>query len=626
MTRDVRQAVGRPDNSVFIKRCIIYGVVLALMLFAAPSIFEKLMATTAAQGILSAWYAVFVPITAIIMAFDLFKCWRRRWPLAYMDNYRRQAKENGYKTCPRCGAAFELRTRTRSYTAKVGEKITTTTYSDGSQSKNVEDIKGIRQSTEHYYICSSGSCSLEPDREYSQSHLPWKMGEIRTLVLCESRMSGEKKDKGSLPRASKSASSLTLSRLLAPFIAVVLVVVGVVLIMNYASWYDGEWTYVTADKQSDRSVEEYQNYLLSLDTEYFSWSFTYEKSPTTMMNYLAKFIKLDKMESYTVGGYNVEGGTIYDYRFEGDDAGTGIPDGWYTLTKLDGINVLIDEDNKTIYKEGTEFYDTYAPKLRELTHDKTVDSILEKTSGGEHAIYNGSVPLEYIQKDNSMVFAYLYSDDTNGNEFRAITTYPEEQMEERWFFYYRTDDYYPDDWEGFTYADDAAFSTDDELGKLMQKSFDDCGYINFYKGEEEVLRIRVDYFPDGYGFEIYDAVEGYDKGLEEDMFYRVNTTDKTLTKIENYDYSDEIKTDMPLSEHQDKYDFLLSIVPHTYIRSIIDMDKAEVRKESMGLKTIYEMKDENGNVTADMKLAFGKIGEVIHYTGENEYVQIELEY
>ena len=110
------------------------------------------------------------------------------------------------------------------------------------------------------------------------------------------------------------------------------------------------------------------------------------------------------------------------------------------------------------------------------------------------------------------------------------------------------------------------------------------------------------------------------------MFYRVNTSDKTLTKIENYDYSDEVKTEMPLSEHQDKYDFLLSIVPHTYIRRIIDMDKAEVRKESMGLKTIYEMKDENGNVTADMKLAFGKIGEVIHYTGENEYVQIELEY
>ena len=622
MTRDIKQAVGRPDNSVFIKRCIIYGAILAVMLFAAPSIFEKLLAGAAVQGILSAWYTIFVPITAIIMAIGLFKCWRRRWPMAYLDNYRRKAKENGYKTCPRCGAKIAVRTRQVSYNKKIGERHITTTHSDGSQSTRVEDITRKDTRTEEYYICSNSSCDLEPDRIYSQSHLPWKISEIRALVRSEGEISGKIKSS----RSSKSASSLTLSRLLAPFIAIVLVVVGVVLIMNYASWYDGEWTYVTADKQSDRSVEEYQNYLLSLDDEYFSWSFTYEKSPTTMMNYLAKFIKLDKMESYTVGGYNVEGGAVYDYLFEGYDAGTGLADGRYTLTKIDGINVLIDEENKTIYKEGTEFYDTYAPKLRELTHDKTVDSVLEKTTGGEHAIYNGSVPLEYILKDNSMVFAYLYSDDTNGNEFRAITTYPEEQMEERWFFYYRTDDYYPDDWEGFTYADDNAFNTDDELGKLMAKSFDDCGYVQYYKGEEEVLRIRVDYFPDGYGFEIYDAVEGYDKGLEEDMYYRVNTSDKTLTKIENYDYDDEVKTEMPLSEHQDKYDFLLSIVPHTYIRSIIDMDKAEKRKESVGLVTVYEMKDENGNVTADMKVTFGKIAEVNHYIGENEYVQIELEY
>ena len=160
----------------------------------------------------------------------------------------------------------------------------------------------------------------------------------------------------------------------------------------------------------------------------------------------------------------------------------------------------------------------------------------------------------------------------------------------------------------------------------MKESSDGSGSVAFCKNDEVVLGISVDYFPNGYDFEIEVAAEGHERGFEEDMVYRVNTTDKTLTKIENYDYSDEIKTDMPLSEHQDKYDFLLSIVPHTYIRRIIDMDKAEVRKESMGLKTIYEMKDENGNVTADMKLAFGKIGEVIHYTGDNEYVQIELEY
>ena len=83
---------------------------------------------------------------------------------------------------------------------------------------------------------------------------------------------------------------------------------------------------------------------------------------------------------------------------------------------------------------------------------------------------------------------------------------------------------------------------------------------------------------------------------------------------------------MPLSEHGDKYDFLLSIVPHAYIRSLIDMDKAETRRESIGLVKVYEMKDENGNVTADMKLMFGKIGEVNHYIAQDEYVKIELEY
>lgn len=418
--------------------------------------------------------------------------------------------------------------------------------------------------------------------------------------------------------------------MIAIILAVALVVVGVIVGANFNSYYKGEWTYATADKQSSRSAADYQNYLLSLDTEYKYWNVAYEKAPTTLWNYLIGFVNLDKAEGYSLGGYNVEGGNVYDYRFEGNDAGTGIPDGWYTLTKLDGINVLIDEDNETIYKEGTEFYDTYAPKLQALTHDSALGAILEKTKDGEHAM-SGSNDfwMEFIGKDNTMVYSYMLSDDEtkiSGDEFRAITTHPEEKTEERWIFSYGNSDYYPDDWEGFTYADDAAFSTDDELGKLMKESSDGSGSVAFFKNDEIVFGVSVDYFPNGYDFEIEVAAEGYERGFEEDMVYRVNTTEKTLTKYVD-DYGDLVDgTDMPLSEHQDKYDFLLSIVPHTYIRSLIDLDKAEKRKQDGGLVTVYEMKDENGNVTADMKLAFGKIGEVIHYTGENEHVQIELGY
>ena len=56
------------------------------------------------------------------------------------------------------------------------------------------------------------------------------------------------------------------------------------------------------------------------------------------------------------------------------------------------------------------------------------------------------------------------------------------------------------------------------------------------------------------------------------------------------------------------------------------MDSAEIKKENAGLTKIYTMKDENGSITAEMKVAFGKIGEVIHYISENEYAIIELGY
>ena len=643
MTRDVRQAVGRPDNSVFIRRCIIYGIILAVMLFAAPSIFAKIMVPIAANGMTTAWYAVFVPIAAAMMAFGLFRAWRRRWPLAYMHNYWKQSHENGYETCPRCGAKFVLKTRHVRYKAKIGERHITTTHSDGSQTTRVEDITEDRTREEFYHECSNSTCGMSPDRHaFSQSHLPWKTKEIHTLVNAEG-----------YGGSSKTPRDILLSRLLVPILALVIVVAGVVTVYSYANFHNSEWTYTTADKESSRSAEIYQNYLLSLDTENAGWHVTYEKSPTDMMNYLGNIFGKGKAVGYTLGCYTYEGNTALEYRFEGDDAGTGMPDGQYILAKYDGTDVLIDEDNELIYKKGTEFYDTYAPKLLALTHDKALGEILARTNGGEHALSGtNDFWMEFIRKDDTMVYSYMLEDDVtkiSGGEFRAVTLYPEDQVMDRWFFSYDESEYNPiDDLDGYMYSDQGLLSnntvdqssennddqskenntnqSDDELGKLIQKSFDDTGSVAFFKNDEIVFGVSVEYFPNGYNFEIEVAAEGYERGFEEDMVYRVNTTDKTLTKYAD-DHGDLVdETAMPLSEHQDKYDFLLSIVPHTYIRSLIDMDKAETRRESVGLVKVYEMKDENGKVTADMKLMFGKIAEVNHYTADDEYVKIELEY
>ncbi len=618
MRRDVKQAVGSPDNGAFIRRCILYGGILAAMWFGGPAVFDKLMVPMAASGMTVAWRVVFIPLAAAMMAIGLFRCWRRRWPLGYMNRYRREAKANGYETCPRCGAELVLKKRSRYRREKVGELVTTTTYTDGSKTVDRKDIHENVRHTEHYYQCTNSKCALEPDQHIGQSHLPWKKKEIACLVLNDSRLLGRK---------HPSARSILLSRLLVPILALVIIAGCAFSIYSYADTQDGEWTYVTADKEAARSAEEYQTYLMSLDAEHSYWHMTYEKEPTDMMSYLGQTFGRDKTIGYSMGGYNSESGRTFEYRFEGDDAGTGMPDGQYTLTTLDGIGVLIDDTNEKIYKQGTAFYDAYALKLLALSHDKALAAVMERVADGEHAM-SGSNDfwLEFIRKDQSMLYSYMLAKDESkisGGEFRAVTNYPEEHMRELWIFSYGDYEYSPD-LEDYVYSD-AAPAADDELSKLMAESSDGNGSYVLYRNEAETVEIDIDYLANGYEF-TFDLVTGEFKGFEQDVTYRVNTNVNTLTKIVTDEQYVETESDMPLAEYQEQFDFLLSIVPETYIRRIIDMDKAEEVKENAGLVTNYVMKDANGKVTAEMKLMFGKIGEVIHHTADGEYVKIELGY
>jgi len=618
MRRDVKQAVGKPDNGAFIRRCIVYGIILAVMWFAGPVVFDKLMVPMAASGMTVAWRVVFIPLAAAMMAIGLFRCWRRRWPLGYMNQYRREAKDNGYETCPRCGSPLILKQRTRYSREKVGEEVTTTTYSDGSKSVDRKDMYASVGHKEHYYQCANSKCALEPDQHISQSHLPWKTKEIRCLVTNDASLLGRK---------HPSARSILLSRLLVPILALVIIAACAFSIYSYADTQDGEWTYVTADKEPDRSAEDYQSYLLSLDTENPYWYMTYEKEPTDMLSYLGQTFGQDKTVGYSMGCYNSEEGNTYEYRFEGYDAGTGVPDGRYTLTILDGVRVLIDDTNEKIYKEETAFYKAYAPKLLTLSHDRALTAVLGRVAGGEHAL-SGSNDfwLEFIRKDDSMLYSYMLAKDVSqisGGEFRLVTNYPEEHMRELWIFSYNDYEYTPD-LEDYVYSD-AAPAADDELGKLMEESSDGNGSYTLYRNETETVEIDIDYLANGYEF-TFDLVTGEFKGFEQDVTYRVNTNVNTLTKIVTDEQYVETESDMPLAEYQEQFDFLLSIVPETYIRGIIDMDKAEETKENAGLVTNYVMKDANGKVTAEMKLMFGKIGEVIHHTADGEYVKIELGY
>ena len=454
MTRKVREAVGCPDNGFFIKKCIIYAILLALMLFAAPYVFAKTMPPMAAQGMQAAWFGVFVPLAVAMMAYSLFRSWRRRWPLAYMVRYAAQAKREDYETCPRCGEPLVLKRRSRNHREKVGELITTTTYGDGSKTVDRKDVYGTVNRTHYYHECTNRLCRLEAEQSISDSHLPWKMREIRCLVLNDSSL---------LSRKRTCARDILLSRLMAPILAMVLVLASAVTIYQYADMQDGEWTTATADQEPVRSAEDFRSYLLGLDNAYPNWHMTYENAPSDMMSYLGDVVlHRNKATGYTLECYTVDGNPVMCYRFEGNDAGTGIPDGAYMLAKVDGAHVLLDEDKEIIYKQGTEFYDTYAPKLQALSHDNELTAAMERVDGGEHAIHDSALPLEFIRKDNAMLYAYMLEDDVSkiygneyGGEFRAVSLHPEELTTERWSFSYSSEEYNPVDMEDYVYSDEA---------------------------------------------------------------------------------------------------------------------------------------------------------------------------
>ena len=450
MRQDVKQSVGRPENAAFIRRCILYGILLAVMLFAAPGIFGALMTPMAADGMTAAWYAVFIPIAAAMMAIGLFRSWRRRWPLAYMDRYRREAKNNDYETCPRCGSPLVLKKRTRNNREKTGELVTTTTYTDGSKTVDRKDIYENVKRTSYYHECTNNLCRLEAEQHIGQSHLPWKTKQIRCLVLNDNRL---------LSRKHPYAKSLLLSRLLVPILALVVLAVCAFNIYNYAKLHEGDWTFAVADREASRSAEDYQTYLLSLDTAHRNWHIAYENAPSDMMSYLKEsFLGQDGDTEYSLESYRGEDGTVLYYSFEGDDAGTGLPDGDYILMALNGDNVLIDDDNETIYKQGTSFYDTYAPKLRALTHDSLLQTVLARVDGGEHAL--AEMDMEFLRKEPSTVYSYMNSENVTeiSGEFRAVTLHPETCAIEQWFFSYDDSDYTPDaeDFEDYVYGDAAS--------------------------------------------------------------------------------------------------------------------------------------------------------------------------
>ncbi len=601
----VKTRVGIPDNSAFIRKLIIYCIIMGVMLFGAGSIFDSLMSPIGRDGLLDSWYVFIVPFVACMMLISLFRAYRRRWPMAFMMHYKSQARDNGYTICPRCGARLEERSKGGSYRAKVGERVTTTTYSDGSRSTRTEDITQNRSYREIYHQCTNSSCALIVEQQLGQSHYPWKKKEIRALVL---------DDKSGFSKKRNDAHSLLLSRLLLPFLALIIIIAGVFSVYNYIDDEYNVLYYTVADKEASVSLEEYEKFLMSLDTDNKYWEVSFTKKKTDFISYLKSF----SLYSYTIKGQTHDGISTYWFDFHGESLGTGLPDGEYILTELDGEAVLIDGSTNTIYRADTEFYKANADKLKALTFDKFMLEALAAVEGGEHAVFtSGASPTEFIKSENAILYSPLPSSEKSeyGSMACAMVNFPDKLERDQYYFEY-SDKKELIDLEGYTYFDAAVSNPTDPLAKLLANA-EGSSYYSYFVNDEEIIDVCIDTLANGYQFEMDLAYENFEEGA----IYKLNTNTKTMSKITYDEHYQAVETPLPMSEHQKDYDFLLSLEPKSYLLKNFDISNAEKSTSILG-QYRYTWKDENGKTIAELKVKSGAAYEFVHYISDTERIEL----
>ena len=163
----------------------------------------------------------------------------------------------------------------------------------------------------------------------------------------------------------------------------------------------------TVTGEASRTAEQFESFLMEMDNKKDVWEIQYDKKKTDILGRVAFWDK----DSYTIR-YNKGDTTPYTtFVFAGENLGTELPDGTYTLTQIDGANVLVDESNKLIYKAGSEFYKTYAPKLQAIKHDALLGKLFEQVEGGEHGLVEEDPPKEAIFTDNAAITARLVRND-----------------------------------------------------------------------------------------------------------------------------------------------------------------------------------------------------------------------
>ena len=276
---------------------------------------------------------------------------------------------------------------------------------------------------------------------------------------CARKREAEKQWRESNSRVQPNAAGAGCLAALAKPLLKLLKVFGVFLVISAVIWvilffvYDVYKIDYSVVSESSRTEAEFESFLLDMDNDRDTWEVQYEKKNAGIFSRLAFWDKA----SCTIRFNKGTNASHTTFIFEGENLGTELPDGTYVLTKIKGIDVLIDKNNKLIYKADSEFYKTNAPILGEYAHDALIGKILEQTEGGEHGLVDTNPPTEAIFTEKAAITARLVRNNPNAlmdHGFEARCRIGDSNEWEVYKFTYNNSNaVYDFNIDGYTYAE-----------------------------------------------------------------------------------------------------------------------------------------------------------------------------
>ena len=534
-----------------------------------------------------------IPLTGVIIAVYIFRTLRRRYAFSYAIDCCHGLRE-GPDTCPRCGSTVSEKTGTGHRQVHVADKITTTTYSDGSKSEKKEAVYQSQSYKYTYYQCNNPACAIRDDIDLKFGNMPYRVKDLHFLILREGYHSG-------------SADSMLRGGGLLKIILIVLLVAavligGLVYRGNMSSAY-GQF--------GGGEVE-------SIDV-----SATFGEEETKMMSDIRKIIN----DTKEYGLYVSEVGTglfakdkdldIYYFvddklgngftvEFEGIKSDSGLK-GDYTIMPYNGENCIFNDDDKTIYPPDSDFYKTHYESIAKWGGKKIITDLLDKITTGE--LYENYTDMYVLCSDNIRVFI------AEDGSVRLLDETGEKAVR---YIFEPQDTSKPEDYADYKLLGAKEEEPADELGKVLKK-IDFDAYIEWVKDGEDAGEIEVENNGDGtYTFENnYNPIDKLALGrfvlYPEEKRYEYFAYDP-----DKYIYSETSEKHTAQSDPT-VYNFLVEMIPEDYVRAHINLDNAK-KQSLLGISTVYT-EDLGDGKKAILEIQGGDVG-FEYYESEDTYIEI----